>query len=503
MFKIKDRAAASVPVVIILMLIGVVAGIINYNVGLNVSDKAIEGSYDAYETLTGTHMERPKVGPVGAYPKGDGTDKFADKYFDNFYYEDAAKNHITSESEAIVNVKQTEKKKNSYQVSLKYVSPIDLRTVKISPDAAVVIVVDTSGSMQYGLDGGGWCNNPSCSSYQKYSKTHTWQHRWSINPTTGENTTRFKYAADGLKEFLNDFEDQSQGKRLVSVVYFGENAEYKLDWVDLNEPGNLQKALDITSYSALSARPRTNTAQGTGLEAAGVMLQDPILEGVKHKYVMLLTDGRPENKPADNKTSVADNETGAHGTAMARMLEETYGAKVQVVGFATDGLNLKQGGKKVDAWLRDDVATTPEDFYSATNFSELSYGLNKLQQKISAGATLFTVTAPMGECINYNGLASESVTAKVNGDVLTWNLLEETPTMVVQPDGSVVYEYILTYNVSLDINDPDFDYGKFYPVHGDTNITYVDVAPDGSIDPDAEITLVPLAVPEIYTAKSS
>lgn len=68
----KQYGMSAVPVVVILMLIAVVVGIITYHVALNVSGYSVNGTYGAYETLTGNKIPPKNLpgsifGGVGGY----------------------------------------------------------------------------------------------------------------------------------------------------------------------------------------------------------------------------------------------------------------------------------------------------------------------------------------------------------------------------------------------------------------------------------------------------
>lgn len=90
MFKIKkDKGLAPVFVVAILMLCAVVVSYITYRVSLNVSGYAVNGTYDAYETLTGNkipHKNNPGdiaggIGGIGDVPvsSGSSSDDYEEK----------------------------------------------------------------------------------------------------------------------------------------------------------------------------------------------------------------------------------------------------------------------------------------------------------------------------------------------------------------------------------------------------------------------------------------
>lgn len=498
----KEKGLASSAVVLILLLCGVVVSIFSYDTGLSASDTAVDGSFSAYEKITGENLARPNTGPVGAYPVSGPGFTFADYYFDNFIYESGFSGEISENLMVTSKVKQTKKKADTYEVVLEFESPANLSTVGIEPDVAIVIVVDTSGSMQYDLNGGGWCNNPACSSYQKYSTSHSWQHRWGINPETGENTSRFRYASEALAELLDEFSTGDDSKHMVSIVYFGESGEYKQDWIDINNPANLELAKSHVTYSALSAKPRTNTAQGTGLECARTLLKKDAVKNIPYKYVLMVTDGRPENTPSVSGVTASMNETGTHGSQVASLIEAECGATVQCVAFGTAGDKMKQGGKYVNDWLKYDVATSPEDYYSAENADDLGKGLHQLYQKLADEVSLFVMSIKLNDCVDLNGITSDTDAFEVIDGEIKWKMREDGANILKKINGDVVYVYEFKFLVVLDKNAPGFEYGQYLAVADEISIPTIDLNEDGTVVPGADVKLEFINSPQIYAVKS-
>lgn len=68
--KKKDPGIAPVVVVAILMLCALAVAYLAWSLSLNVSGETVDGTYEAYEILTGDEIEDPYHVPEGAYPGG-------------------------------------------------------------------------------------------------------------------------------------------------------------------------------------------------------------------------------------------------------------------------------------------------------------------------------------------------------------------------------------------------------------------------------------------------
>ena len=54
---------------------------------------------------------------------------------------------------------------NAFDITLQVTTTEDLEVIKKARDAAIVIVMDVSGSMQFAMDGGGFCSNSGCTTF--------------------------------------------------------------------------------------------------------------------------------------------------------------------------------------------------------------------------------------------------------------------------------------------------------------------------------------------------
>lgn len=90
---------------------------------------------------------------------------------------------------------------NQFQIQLQVETTQDLQEISVSPDAAVVLVMDVSNSM---------------------------------NDKDGKNT-RLENAMDAAETFLENYvQEAGDAKRMVSIVEFGSNAKTVLNWSEAN-----------------------------------------------------------------------------------------------------------------------------------------------------------------------------------------------------------------------------------------------------------------------------
>ena len=513
--KIKKQIGLSGAVVVtILILAGVAVGSLTYILSLDVSDKAVEGSYDAYETITGEAIARPESGPLSTFPVSGNTNRFTERYYDNFHYEAASETTISARSKITMRVDQPIKHKNHYVVTLTYLSPIDLSTVRVTPDAAAAIVVDVSGSMKWDIrytdksKGANYCYEPTCSNYGKICKfnnsTCGWRHGWGIDFITGVNYSRFKVAAEGLDTFLTAYADQSGGRRMASFIRFATFGENVLGWADVNEAANFNTFKNAFAYDSLTndiERIYTYTAQSTGLEKAYEALKDPAVANNPNKFVVLVTDGCPDYSSYSSLTPKLPNEdSGLQASNVANKIENELDATIQVIGFGTNGIKMKKTTRYtyVNDWLKNDIATSPSDFYSAETLEELVDGLAHLQQQIADASKMFTIEAPFGACVKPGVVTSPAGKATVQDGKLVWSIMEDEPQIFTDKDGEQYYQYEISYEISIDTEDPLFVSGDFYPVHNFANMSYIDVNVDGSITPGTGIQDLAVAVPSVF-----
>ncbi|MCI2056288.1 MAG: Cna B-type domain-containing protein [Oscillibacter sp.] len=103
-------------------------------------------------------------------------------------------------------------KENVFDITLQVTTTQDLQKLTISPDAAVCLVMDASGSMEWNDSG---------------------------KDTTNAAEMRITKAKAAAQNFLTSYvKDAGQAKRMVSVVEFGSDAKTVLNWTEANTGKN-------------------------------------------------------------------------------------------------------------------------------------------------------------------------------------------------------------------------------------------------------------------------
>ena len=145
------------------------------------------------------------------------------------YYYDQDGNRVPSLGNTGVSVKKTVNPtgiENCFQIQLEVVTTQDIQEISVSPDAAVVLVLDTSNSM---VNDGSW------------------------ETIDGVTKQRLSWAKDAANTFLENYvQEAGQSKRMVSIVEFGSNAKTVLGWTEANSQttgsdGKTQVAQAVTS----------------------------------------------------------------------------------------------------------------------------------------------------------------------------------------------------------------------------------------------------------------
>lgn len=388
---------------------------------------------------------------------------------------------------------------NQFNITLQVVTQ---QTVKTN-DAAVQLVIDTSGSME------------------------------------GKRLKNTKDAINGTKQtkgFLDSLVagNSNGGKLLVSVIRFSgyntEDAKTVCEWTDIRTESGLRAVKD--AVNKLSAWGGTNLE--AGLMLARNRLQMDAVANAASKYTVLLTDGEPTARCAGNHTetdSITDYDDGStwdwngggtdcseaernEAKDMATQVKALSKLYTICYGVSGDGLYAKnvcvncgktkdqhiqkwEGGLfgeyvyyctnasdsktynnivTIGDYLRDEIATKDPDgkvkyaYNAKEDLTDAFKGIaSSTTEGINASGT--TVTDPMGEFIVLGTLPEG---ASKNDNTLTWTLGEPSEIReTTGQNGEKVYTYIYTYTypITLDTSAKGFEEGKYYPTNGPTYLS--------------------------------
>ena len=367
---------------------------------------------------------------------------------------------------------------NEFEITLQVTTEEDIQNITISPDAATVLVLDRSTSM---------------------------------NERSG-STTRFQAMKTAAKNFLTEFSDIEAGsnaKRLVSIVSFAtdvKNETYN------NAGGNTW--IDVTS-NLIAAEEKINGIANpngwTNIEGALLMANNIVKNGkdnnllngsdgnvISNINIILLTDGSPtayannSNSTSINTMSgVTSNSTNssrletwkpvggsvngvqANTNNISKTIKDS-GTNLYTIAFSTTSVGFYyESNRNVSLNPSDWMATFATRNFLANNASELTEQFEKINKLIALSAQAWKVTDPMGENIIYKEIEAERANNSYSFDnnTLKWDIKNSDPVESTTQQGNKKYTYTLKYKVVLDTINPNVDYNEVL-TNGDTILDY-------------------------------
>ena len=337
--------------------------------------------------------------------------------------------------------------------------------------AAVVLVIDVSGSMKYCADCGGetsgfWgdgpidhdndCPNEDLSDY---------------------NASRMKAAKDAALSFLSTYAGtNANAQRMVAVVSFQSSANTRLEWVNVAGGAGQNDYNDaVTAINNLSANGGTNLDDG--LYHALAQLNSSTVSGITAKSVIALTDGAPTRSRTSGDGTSGSATINSHTAAQATNVKNTGSTLYTVCFGAADDVTYEGGfgqseGPTVGNFLRDSVASSG-CAYNADNTAQLMAAFKAITEDITAGIESKTVNDPMGDGVTVTTSASDLEAAGITGsNTLTWELQNTEGTK--NANGTTTYVYTATYRVHLDADAEGFDEDAWHPANGVTTLNWGD-----------------------------
>ncbi len=246
--------------------------------------------------------------PVGVFASGY-SNQVADGYFtvdaegNATYYGDEIPNVTQDGYTVSKNISQTGK--NAFDITLKVETS---QTVKTN-DAAVILVIDTSGSMDY-------CAECGAESWHKDSCKYRGQ--------VYDNQTRMAAAISAAKDFIDSLKENNKGGSIyVSVVGFESTAFKVCDWMDITQGNN-----------ATAVKNRIGQLEadgGTNLEAGMLLARNRLdmsaIASASDKYTVLLTDGQPTFRVTTDSDKVTSTSYAGNGYSDAgKNTSDNYGS---------------------------------------------------------------------------------------------------------------------------------------------------------------------------------
>ena len=402
--------------------------------------------------------------------------------------------------------------KNAFDITLR----VQTSTTVVTDDAAIVLVVDASNSMNTG------------------------------------RLTAVKNALTKDGGFVESLSNNS-GRVFLSVVVFNNGAYTVVDWTELNDTS---KAGIKQSINGISCSTGTNLEAGLML-ARNKLGQDAVAS-CGNKYTVLLSDGAPSKWMDRDSSSTSTISSGINSAlseghaetisgsremaaavkALSTLYTICYGASNnQLVDGQEicahcekeedDHIDLCQycqktrnehnrsgsrrycsgnsgttykaasycdasgenkyeaktvNGMTVGQFLANEVATAPAYAYDADDEAAVNAAFSAVATSASSGMTGAgtTVTDPMGQFIVLGDVSSLS-TVTAAGNALTWNLDESTLVDTSVSGNTTTYTYEITYPITLDTAAEGFEEKdengetRYYPTN---KYTYLSVVTD-------------------------
>ena len=334
----------------------------------------------------------------------------------------------------------------------------------VSPDTAVVLVIDISRSMDSDFSG----------------------------------SSRMQAAKNAAKAFVNAYvTNAGSAKRWISIVMFGLNAEaVDFDssrwstqyWIDAADDDNKETVLD--KIEELSTGNNSGTFLAGGLTIANNLFTKSSLNSSistvanANRYAVVLTDGAPtavknDNKWGNSDTYIRGKYVGENDSAKnpskdaAATLRGAIGGPVYTIAVSTT--------PSYTNWLQNHIAENTSCAFSANDISELNNAFSSINQSIAESASAGTLVDTIGANVNAS-TAESAASINTTTGALEWDLADATP--VVTTDGNITtYTYTTSYKVTLD-TDKIYREGRVgdhnYATNGQTTFTYNYTGSDGS-----------------------
>lgn len=424
----------------------------------------------------------------------------------------------TSDDGAVtVSKTATQVGENEFDITLKIQAKDGVETTTQAADAAVVLVMDVSGSMSQKISG---------------------------DKARYEYESRLYQAKEKVKDFLKSYvADAGDTARNISIVIFGSAAKVQTGWINANAGIDLSTKQNIVSQDIInvvdgiggqwkyskerrqfvySDQLGSGTNVEGGMALAKNLISQAVVKDAKSKNVVLITDGAP-TVPVESVTANSASGDSRHGAAtnpedyddiqgFANDIKEA-GASVYTILYALNNTNEKvyqsRQPKSWQFWLSfDETHKYSHDlnlynFYNGIGSASLASDTNVLAGVLETLKTNIdtqlkaeglTVTDPMGTFINFDKDSIKNrQDAEFENDILTWKPVAPTNAST---DGTK--NYILKYKVKFDTEKEGFkDFDESgnpveYPTNGTTTLTYTYKGVQKTIDFD-----VPRVIGEI------
>ena len=375
--------------------------------------------------------------------------------------------------------------KNEYKIDLEVITTETSSTK--AGDAATVLVIDVSGSMDRCAECGREVDVPDA---HKYFYSHDYE-------------SRIAAAQTAAKQFIDAFKSDS-AKRYVSVVSFSGEAAVKSDWQNVSVKSGYDKI--VSAINGLKAKGGTNL--DAGLQTANTQLSKTTVASIKAnaKNVIALTDGMPtfyvggDGKNGNHGSTgcpITNDKTAASATTLknsAALYTVCFGASndrcwsdwdynerndtYEYYPSIFDKISCSdrrhaQDGPTVGDFLKNSIATPAADgktyAYNADKTKDLLAAFKSITDTITEGISAGTVKDGLPTGVSLVGSAPTAFVENTDG-TYSWELIPANAEKGTD-GGKTTYTYKVSYVVELDTTDPEFNEDIYHALNTETTFT--------------------------------
>ena len=373
--------------------------------------------------------------------------------------------------------------KNEYKIDLEVITTETSSTK--AGDAATVLVIDVSGSM-------GDC--ATCGNEKGVAHKIAYGHAFE---------SRIAAAQAAAKQFIDAFKS-GNARRYVSVVSFSTESRVACEWKDVSTVTGYKAVKD--AIDGLEAKGGTNL--DAGLQTANTQLSKTTVASIKAnaKNVIALTDGMPtfyvggDGKNGNHGSTgcpITNDKTAASATALknsAALYTVCFGASndkcwsdwdynernntYEYYASLFDKISCSdrrhaQDGPTVGDFLKNSIATQATNdktyAYNADNTKALLKAFKDITDTITEGISAGTVKDGLPIGVSFVGDAPTAFVENADG-TYSWELIPENAKKGTDGE-KTTYTYTVSYVVTLDTTDPEFNEGIYHALNTETTFT--------------------------------